>query len=157
MNRKNLIAAAAVMLIILPSCFKSTSPDPEVRLRDFTRNDDEQAQQTATAFINGFSQSLLTGDFSFWQKELPFDSQNRITEREFKGMAEELKAFFGKYESYSYLGCLITGELRNYLWKLTFTREQNGKKSVYEAVYLVRVFCEENKKPAVCGFGVKRF
>lgn len=157
MNRKNLIAAAAVMLIMLPSCFKTSSNEPEVKLREFTQNDDAEAQRIAAAFVNAFSRSMLTGDFSFWQKELPMSSRTRITEREFKAMSEELESFFGKYEGCSYLGCVISGELRNYLWKISFFKDENGKKSIYEAVYLVRVFCEENKKPAICGFGVKRF
>jgi hypothetical protein len=72
-------------------------------------------------------------------------------------MRKELLDNFGTFTGGTCLGEVTSGDLRTYLWKLTFEAKDKNKKTVREIIYFVRVFCEEGKAPAVSGFGVKRF
>ena len=157
MNKKDIIAAAVVILLFLPSCFNTSQSLPEVKLREFAAGDDAPALNLAIEFTDGFVKSLRTGEFSHWQRQLPPHSAAKIGEKEFLAMRQELQTFFGELENASYFVDLTTGDLRNYLWKLSFKKEINGKETVNEVIFFVRIFCEEGKSPAISGFGVKKF
>jgi DNA polymerase III alpha subunit len=73
----------------------------------------------------------------------------------FEDMRKELLTVFGNFEKGSFLGSVASGNLRTYLWKMSFSKEENGKKVLNEVVFFVRVFCAEGKAPAISTFGVK--
>ena len=145
----------------LVGCSSFREVRPEVKLREFAPEDSKAASKIAADFAGGFIRALETGEFSFWQKQLPSDSAAKITPAKFAAMRRELQAVFGEFHHAEALGKIISGNLHNYLWKLSFVRSSSGRKvegkEVYEVVYFVRIFCEEGKEPAVSGFGVKRF
>lgn len=156
MNKRDFIAAAATLLIFLPSCFTSR-PETKVELREITQTEEAAARKTAADFAGGFVKSLETGDFSHWQKFLASNGSNDIDQKKFDRMRDELTTMFGKFVKSSYLGRVVTGKLHNYLWVLTFGRSKDGVTETFEIVYFVRVHCEKDKAPIVNKFGVKIF
>lgn len=154
MNRKSVSLAAVLLLLLLPSCHKSVEP---VKLREFTSADLVPAKMVAENFADGFFKSIAAKDFSHWQKVIPQRSEQTITEEKFQKFYNELHTSFGKFETAEYLGELVSGDLINYLWRMRFSKQENGKTIVRDIVFFVRVYCEENKQPDVSGFGVKLF
>lgn len=153
------ISIAALLLISLTGCFSSgenDAPEP-VKLREFTQNDSETAAALAENFAGKFFQSLKTREFSHWKSAMPMRKDQKISDKEFQQMYNELYTSFGNYESSGFLGELTVGDLKNYLWKMRFSREENNKKVVREVVFFVRVYCENGKTPDISGFGVKLF
>lgn len=149
-----LLLPAAFLMLFSSSCamFKKTE---EVKLREFSKIDEDIARINATMFAESFIKSLKEDDFTHWQKHIPKRSAHRINEQNFKAMRREMIDTFGTFVSGDYLGKVTNGNLRTYLWKLTFIRDDKGKKSVHEVIYLVRVFCEDGKTPAISRFGVR--
>ena len=128
-----------------------------VQVREFTGADEQTAFAAASAYMESFFQSLESGEFSIWKKVLDEQHADQITEDKFHLMRNELLQKFGKIESKEFLGSLITGNFRNYLWKVRFNKTDNGNSVVREVIYYTKVFCPENGNPAVSGFGVKLF
>ena len=155
--RMVILFCAALIMLFSAGCISHEKSTPEIKLRDFSGNDDPAAMEIAGNFAGGFAKSLETGDFSFWQKQFAPGNTSGITPAKFAAMRRELTGIFGEFRGSRFMGILITGNQRNYLWKLTFDRDTSAGKRVYEMVFSVRIFCEEGKAPAVSGFGVKRF
>ena len=156
MNKRDFIAAAATLLIFLPSCFTSR-PEVKVELQEITRDEEIAVRKTAADFAGGFVKSLETGDFSHWQKFLASNGSNDIDQKKFDRMRDELTTMFGKFVKSSYLGRVVTGKLHNHLWVLTFEKSKEGGTETFEIVYFVRVHSEKGKAPTVNKFGVKIF
>ena len=153
--KKFIMLSAAVFLTVISTSCALFEKTPEIKLREFSQQDLDAAKVTAGTFAESFILALKTDDFAVWQKHIPQQSAHRITSRNFKDMRQELLDTFGTFTSGSYFGEVTNGDLRTYLWKLTFTGEKNGKKAVHEVIYFVRVFCAEGKAPAISRFGVK--
>lgn len=157
----SIIFPAAVVISILGcSCAftgQKNQVDEPVKLRDFSVTDEQQAYLEAEKFVNGFAGALQKNDFKLWQQVIPADSASKIGEKQFEQMSRELHREFGTFTGSSYLGVLTSGNLRSFMWKLSFVRQNDGKNTVREIVYFVRIFCEEGKTPAISGFGVRVF
>lgn len=156
MNKRDFAAAAATLLIFLPSCFTSR-PEPKVELQEISPAEEGAVQKTAEDFAGGFIKSLETGDYSHWQKFIPKKNASNLDQKKFDKMRDELTAMFGKFVKASYLGKVVTGKLNNYLWVLTFEKVKDGTAETFEIVYFVRVHSEKGKAPTVNKFGVKIF
>ena len=146
------LSAALAALVLCCSCAGTKKPEP-VKLEPFTANDAAEGKRTASAFAEGFVTAIRNNDFEAWRPLISTDKPTRITPEIFAGIRGELNASFGQLENASYIGELQKGDLRDHLWKLRFVRD--GK--VNEVIFLVRVFRTENGKPAISGFGIKRF
>lgn len=162
--KKHLLLTALMMLILLPSCFHTreepASLTPEAKpvvLRDFKPEDQVSALSIASGFAESFVKAVETGEFIHWKNRMSPETAKKIDEKKFAKMREELQQIFGDFQQASFMGELISGNLRSYLWKMRFTREKEGNTEVNETIYFVRVFCEEGKTPAISGFGVKVF
>lgn len=142
--------------VMLAGCV-SRPEAPEVQLREFTGGDDVLAQKAASDYMNGFAEALKTGDFAKWQPVLEAQGATEITPAKFERMRTELQSAFGTFESASCLGMLTTGNLRSYLWKFRFSREENGRTVIRDVVFYTKIFCADGQNPAVSGFGVKVF
>ena len=157
MNKKNILLPVALAVFCLAGCRSGETDVPQIQLRDFTAGDDALAQKAATDYMDGFVRALETGEFSHWQPVLTANGATEITEEKFVRMKAELNNAFGRFEGAEYLGFLITGNLRSYLWKFRFSREENSKTVIREVVFYTKVFCADGENPAVSGFGVKIF
>ena len=165
--KKNILLISLLLMAVLPSCFHSgvespVTPEapaeaPPVVLRNFEEEDQLSALALATGFAESFIKSVESGEYSFWEKKMTPETAKKVNGEKFLKMREELQKIFGDFKEASFMGELISGNLRSYLWKLRFTREKDGKPEISETVYFVRVFCEEGKAPAISGFGVKVF
>ncbi|MBR7120652.1 MAG: hypothetical protein IKC94_00235 [Lentisphaeria bacterium] len=151
------LTAAAVAAILFSGCISGNSGGAEVTLREFTGSDDVLAQKAATDYMNGFVNALKSNDFAQWQPVLDAQGATEITPEKFARMRQELHNAFGAFESAGYLGMLTVGNLRSYLWKFRFSREENGKNIIRDVVFYTKVFCADGQAPAVSGFGVKVF
>ena len=150
------IASGLLLAVLLASCAAAEKP-AAVQLREFKNEDAVQASNKAKAFAGGFFQALADKDFSKWQLHFPPKDESRIDKRKFERMCAELDGAFGKFRSSGYLGELTVGDLRNYLWKMSFAKTDNNREVIREAVFFVRVYCESGKQPEISGFGVKVF
>ena len=155
---KNFIRIIPVLLltVLLAACAAPEKPET-VKLREFTSEDAVPAFKKAEAFAGGFFQAVADNDFAKWQPYFPPKDESRIDKRKFERMCAELDRTFGKFQSSAYLGELTVGNLRNFLWKMSFSRTDKDKKILREAVFFVRVYCENGKTPEISGFGVKVF
>ena len=160
---KNFVALTTAVLLTFSgsSCAalkeKNPSDKEPVKLRDFSSEDETAAFNTAEKFVLAFAEALKKNDFSLWQQVIPPDSTAKIGKKQFDAMRLELGKEFGTFSGTSYLGKLVSGHLRSFMWKFSFIRQKNGKSSIREIVYFVRIFCEEGKTPAISGFGVRVF
>lgn len=158
MNRKKIPFAAVILLLLLPSCFNSKDlPESEpVKLREFTPADLIPAKSVAENFANGFFAAVKANDFAPWEKVMPARNIQQY-KTQFPAFYNELHVTFGDFEGAEYLGEVNNADLKNFLWKMRFSKVENGKKITREVVFFVRVHCEENKQPDISGFGVKLF
>lgn len=153
----SVVTVTAALLLTAAGCRTAGEPAAKPELRAFSADDTRAAKETAAKFAEGFAASLKDGDFAHWRANMPEESAAKVGDSRFRDMRAELTAFFGEFTGAEFLGEIITGDLRNYLWKLSFVRKEKEKRQISEIVYFVRVFCEEGKPPAISGFGVKRF
>lgn len=145
-----------VLPVLLASCAgKSAAPAAvaAVKLQPFSPENETESLKISTVFADGFAAAVKAGDFKFWQQVLPEHIAAKISLEIFQKMCRELETGFGKLESAVFFGTLQNGNLRDNLWKLRFVKD--GK--VREVLYLVRVYCRENGKPEISGFGIRRF
>ena len=154
---KRILWLTAVIAVALggTSCAsgKKTPAVPQVELHKFSAESEKSSFDAASRFASGFAAAVETGDFAAWHKEMPPHIRNRINAEKFGKMRGELQELFGKMTGFRHLGTLRKGDLRDYLWVMSF--DKDGK--VNEVVYLVRVFCAGNGLPEISGFGVRRF
>lgn len=139
-------------LLLLNAC-STVTDSKKITLRAFSPDDEQYALAETRQFTAQFCQSLKDGDFSHWQKVMPEKSSQKITPEIFAGMRKELNDHFGTLENFDFLGTLRKDSLLDYLWKLQFVK--NGKKQ--DVIFLVRVFCKDEGRPEISGFGIKRF
>lgn len=155
--KKLLIHFLTVLTVALLSTSCAGFKKQEIKLREFSREDENLARTKAAVFAEAFIQALKNNDFAIWQKHLPASPspEKQITGERFTAMRRELLDHFGTFVSGRYLGDITDGNLRTYLWKLTFSEKKQDKNVIHEIIYFVRVFCEEGKPPTISRFGVK--
>ena len=157
MQKILLFLSVCVAACCLTGCFSGKTEDPQIQLRSFTESDEAPALKAAADYMDGFVNALKANDFSLWQPVLAAQGATEITREKFDRMYVELHHAFGNFENASYLGYLVTGNIRSYLWKFRFSREENGKTVIRDVVFYTKIFCADGEIPAVSGFGVKVF
>ena len=144
--------SAFLLALFLTSC-STTADTKKIDLREFSNDDEQYALTETREFTAQFCQSVKDGNFSHWQQVMPLNTQKKVTPEIFARMRKELIDNFGTLENFDFLGTLRKDTLLDYLWKLQFVKD--GKKR--DVIFLVRVFCENQRKPEISGFGIKRF
>lgn len=155
MKKIHRILMIALLPLLLNSCFHTGSRQEEIKLREFSSQDEDLGKKTASVFAESFLLAVADNNFAVWQKNVPPHAAAKLDSSKFAAMRTELLTVFGNFEKGSFLGSVASGNLRTYLWKMSFSKEENGKKVLNEVVFFVRVFCAEGKAPAISTFGVK--
>lgn len=158
MNKRDFAAFAAVVLVFLPSCFSTgRGKSPALELQEMNQTEAAAARKCAENFAGGFIKSLSSGDFNHWKQFIPEKNAANLDRKKFDAMRDELVSMFGAFVKGTYLGEVVSGKMRSYLWVLTFERKTPEGTERNEIVYFVRIHCEKGQKPAVNKFGVKMF
>lgn len=158
---KNIIFAVAAMLL-LSACTSQVKPPAERPpvLAHFSAENETAAMQVASAFASGFEKSLVSGDFSHFQKVFPKNSKTPMKPEHFGKMRQMMTKLYGTPQELQYVTFLNQGKLRDYLWKITFSSPAKPPQkvpAVREILLCVRVYCEAGSPPAISGFFFQRF
>ncbi len=144
---------SALLLLFGSTSCSTTSDSKKIELREFSNDDEQYALTETREFTAKFCQSIKDGNFFHWQQVMPVNTGKKVTPEIFTRMRKELLDNFGTLENFDFLGTLRKDSLLDYLWKLQFVKD--GKKR--DVIFLVRVHCENKRKPEISGFGIKRF
>ena len=159
----NYFCSLTVLTVLLTGCAGKNSPaekTPQVRLGNFSVNDEDSGMKVAGIFAESFGKSLISGDFKHLEPHLPpIPGGKKFTAPDFAQMRDAMITLYGTPRKLAYVTTLNQGKLRDMLWKITF--EQQGKDGkageIREILLCVRVFKEDGKSPEVAGFFIKRF
>ena len=138
---------------------KEQSKPAPVVLGEFSATHDAAALTAAKNFAAAFERSIRLNDFQFLQSALSRTGGNRFNAAAFAKLRTEMLTVYGNFQKMEYITWLDQGKLRDYLWKISFSKtDGSGKKSSpREILFCVRVFCEKDKQPDVAGFFFRKF
>lgn len=160
MKKFNLFTIAIASALIVCGCASSKtekSPETAIMLGEF--NDPDTAMAVASNFASGFEKALLTSEFTALAAVLPANSKAKLTAENFLKMRSGLITLYGQPQKLEYLTFLDQSKIRDYLWRVKFSKpSKDGKTfSSREIIFCVRVYCEIGKKPDIAGFFFQRF
>ena len=138
---------------------EKAAEEPAIVLGEFSQTSAAEALTVASNFTAGFEKSLLTADFAPFAAVLPANSKVQFTAESFNKMRTGLISLYGNPQKLEYLTFLDQGKIRDYLWRIKFSKpDKDGKSfSSREILFCVRVYCENGKKPDIAGFFFQRF
>ncbi len=145
-----LMLGMAVFALVLSGCAWGNS-DRSKLLREAMPDDlPPDAQAIAAIYIKGFEDALRDNDFSKFERVVPADSKDMVSEKAFNQMYKELVEKLGTLKNTQYLGELNQTLVVDYIWKFGFEKEELDKDKKpritrKEVLYLARVGLVDGK------------
>ena len=135
MSRKILTA----VFLVLAFALSGQGADKKVEIVPdpvFPAQLEAPAKQLAERLALGLAESLRSGDFAAFDAVQPEASKRKFTREIFDKMRTALDQRYGKLVNAEYFGRLEQGRVMDFLWKLSFEKNEAKDKAVRREILL---------------------
>lgn len=132
------------LLLFLPACHTvQKDGEQDVNKHELSKGD-ERLQLIGRKIL----QSMQKSDYKEFAKYVN-DTENKISEEEFRVSGKNIRQQFGKITGYEYLTDVETPLMHNLIWKVQFEREGKNQKIVKQELLFRLILGTINGKPHV--------